>query len=57
MAILQGDISHPYLGLDRGTYAGLKAGTTEVLHCAADTGLAFPWNVRGQLTPKDPKPI
>ena len=31
-AIIQGDISHPYLGLDRGTYAGLKAGATEVLH-------------------------
>jgi hypothetical protein len=31
-AVIQGDISHPYLGLDRGTYAGLKAGATEVLH-------------------------
>ena len=37
VAVLEGDISHPYLGLDPATYAGLKAGITEVIHCAADT--------------------
>jgi nucleoside-diphosphate-sugar epimerase len=37
VAVLEGDISYPYLGLDPATYAGLKAGITEVIHCAADT--------------------
>ena len=37
VAALQGDITEPYLGLDDRSYAELKAGITEVIHCAADT--------------------
>ncbi len=34
---LQGDITHPRLGLDDRTYAELRSGVTEIIHCAADT--------------------
>ena len=37
VAVLQSDITHPYLGLDHRAYADLKANITEVIHCAADT--------------------
>jgi nucleoside-diphosphate-sugar epimerase len=34
---LQGDVTHPSLGLDHATYAQLTGSITEIIHCAADT--------------------
>src|SRR5262245_38491748 len=34
---LQGDLTHPRLGLDDRTYAQLTDSIAEIVHCAADT--------------------
>src|SRR5258708_20759015 len=42
VATLQGDITHPGLGLDDRACAQLKGSLTEVIHCAADPRFALP---------------
>jgi len=38
---LQGDITRPHFGLDDHTYSKLAEQTTEIIHCAADTGFGI----------------
>jgi nucleoside-diphosphate-sugar epimerase len=39
-SVLGGDITRPQIGLDDESYAELKHGITEIIHCAADTRFA-----------------